>query len=145
MKKTIIFLIVISSIIFGCGPQLGDKSYTEIKRITSPDSLVDAVICETNGGATTSYGYLVFIVPKGQQYSKEWMMKWVFNADHIDSLSMKWKENKYLEISYKQARIFEFTNFWQSKEIKNYSYVVEIKLTPLTNDFSLSRHDRWLQ
>ena len=31
---------------------------------------------------------------------------------------------------YQSARIYHFTNFWNSKMIDNYEYVVEIQLLP---------------
>jgi hypothetical protein len=145
MRLIILSLLTILSFILGCTPLDGDTSYTEINRVTSPDSLVDAVLFQSNSGVTTSFGYRVFILPKGIHLNNDMIGHWVFSADHIDSLSIKWKENKYLEVSYNQARIFGFTNFWQAKEIQNYRYIVEIRLNPITSGFSLSNHDRFAQ
>jgi hypothetical protein len=38
-------------------------SRDEVARVRSPDGLVDAILVETNGGATTSFGYEVVLVP----------------------------------------------------------------------------------
>lgn len=113
---------------------------SEIKRITSPDSLVDAVLLETNAGATTSLGYNLYIVPRGKKSQIGYEQ---FIADHIIDLEINWKEIQFLEIKYKQARIFKFTNFWHSEKVRNWSYVVELRLVPLIDTFSLSERDRW--
>jgi hypothetical protein len=41
------------------------SSTDEVARVLSPEGAVEAVLMETNGGATTSFGYEVFIVPRG--------------------------------------------------------------------------------
>ena len=38
-------------------------SSDEVTRAASPDHLLDAVVIETNGGATTAFGYEIYIVP----------------------------------------------------------------------------------
>lgn len=43
----------------------GDASEDEVARAPAPDGRVEAVLLETNGGATTSFGYEVHIVPPG--------------------------------------------------------------------------------
>lgn len=43
-----------------CG---GGWSWDEVARVRSPDGSRDAVLIERNGGATTSFGYEVFVVP----------------------------------------------------------------------------------
>jgi hypothetical protein len=39
----------------------------EISRVKSPDNRLDAVMIRTNGGATTPYGYFLYIVPSGTE------------------------------------------------------------------------------
>jgi len=55
-------LLVLSA---GCG--IGESSWDEVARARSPDGLRDAVLIESNGGATTSFGYEIFVVPHAQQ------------------------------------------------------------------------------
>lgn len=95
----------------------------EVARHTSPDKIVDTVIIQKNCGATTSTSDLVFIVPHGdkvQDYSP------VFNADHVKDLEVEWVDNKELEIRYREARIFDYMNFWHSKYIDNFKYQVKV-------------------
>ncbi len=117
-------------------------SYEEIDRLTSPDSTVDAVLVRTNSGATTSFGYKLYIVPVKGKPKEDYEL---FIADHVKDLRMKWREVKFLEISYKEARIFKFSNFWHSKDVKDFAYVVELRLVPLSDSFALSPRDRWVQ
>lgn len=51
----------------------------------------------------------------------------VFIADKIEGLSVYWSGKKLLTIKYTKARIFNFTNFWNSKELENFRYTVMIK------------------
>jgi hypothetical protein len=45
----------------GGGTEVGRD---EVARVTSPDGALDAVLIETNGGATTSFGYDIEVVPR---------------------------------------------------------------------------------
>jgi len=47
----------------------GEPSKDEVARDTSPTGKVDALLLETNGGATTSFGYEVYIVEHDAQPS----------------------------------------------------------------------------
>jgi hypothetical protein len=44
---------------------LGEPSFDEVTRVPHPTSALDAVVVETNGGATTSFGYEIFVVVRG--------------------------------------------------------------------------------
>ena len=107
----------------------------ELLRISSPDAKVDAVLMRGDCGATTPYSYGVYIIPKGEKIKKSYL---IFSADHVEGESVQWIAPKLLEIKYRQARIFEFTNFWQSRDVDNFNYVVEIREIPLTAPPSLS-------
>jgi len=95
-------------------------SYKEIFRTTSPDSIVDAIIIEADAGATTSFLYSLYIVPKGGKFEKGYE---TFISDHIDRLRVFWKQNRFLIIEYDKGRVFKFENFWQSKEVQDFRYV----------------------
>ena len=97
----------------------------EISRFTSPDSKVDAVLMQTNGGATTSYGYFLHIVPKGKSTKKG---DEIFRADRVEGLIFKWIKVTQLEIKFKKAKIYHFSNYWYSEEVNNFNYRVDIDL-----------------
>lgn len=105
--------------------------FEELSRVTSPDSVVDAVLVRSNAGATTGFGYRVYVVPRGRWPDYRTQGAQQFLADRVDSLSVHWREPKVLEIRYTKARIFDFTNFWHSREVDGFNYVVELKLVPL--------------
>jgi len=44
---------------------VGEPSKDEVVRVVSPSGKVEAVLFETNGGATTSFGYQVYVVERG--------------------------------------------------------------------------------
>jgi hypothetical protein len=126
MKKSIIFCVLIF-VAIGCSPSSMGVKLTEINRYTSPDSRVDAVIVTSDAGATTSIGHHIFIVPKGE--SPKDMKFSILTANHVVGLKVYWQQAKNLKITYQAARIFKFTNFWQSREIDNFQYEVKITET----------------
>ena len=100
----------------------------EMWRVTSPDLKVDAVFMRVGGGgATVGFSYKLFIVPRGAKPGKtgENLL-----ADKIGRVSAVWSQPRKLEIRYDRARIFSFVNFWSTKEIDNFKYVVELQLVP---------------
>lgn len=110
-------------------------SREEIARVPSPDGIVEAVLIRTNAGATTAFGYELYIVPpggKGQRGREQ------LRADHLTDIGIQWRQSKLLEVHYKEGRIFHFSNFWSSKEVGEFNYVVEIRLLLLAQPFSLS-------
>ena len=54
-------LILLAVCASACGG--GGWSWDEVARVRSPNGSRDAVLIERNGGATTSFGYEVFVVP----------------------------------------------------------------------------------
>jgi hypothetical protein len=130
----------------GCSKQEGSWAgtweYKEISRIKSPDSLVEAVIVEGDAGATTSTVTYIYLVPAGKAVDTATTEKSLFAADHLKNFKVEWKESKLLEIHYNEAEIFNFRNFWQSRDIQDFHYVVEAKLVPTSTDFSLPARDR---
>ena len=101
----------------------------ELARVASPDSLVDAVLTRTNPHATVPYVYRVFIVKRGTSTQRDRVAE-VFNADHVDGVSVAWPRAGLLEIRYGRARIFHFTNFWNAGDVRNFTYEVEVRLRP---------------
>lgn len=48
---------------------IGEPSNDEVARVVSPNGKIDAVLFETNGGATTSFGYDIYVVKHGAKPS----------------------------------------------------------------------------
>lgn len=85
---------------------------------------------------------MLYLVPAGARLRVKEEGDCIFAADHIKGLNIHWKEPQLLEIQYDEARIFQFKNFWQSAEVQNFRYVLEIRLGPTATGFSLPLSDR---
>jgi hypothetical protein len=119
-------LLFILALIFsaGCNVRIPAK---EVHRVVSPDKLVDAVVVARETDATVLTPTELYIVATGRDWSKETP---VLKGDNFSEMNISWQEPKYLEISYKKARVFNFTNFWNSSAVQDYRYVVELRLSP---------------
>jgi hypothetical protein len=101
----------------------------EISRITSPDSVVDAVLTRSGIDATTAFVYRVYLVPRGRPVNTPALASSeLFRADQVEALESRWARTKLLEISYTRARIFHFSNFWNTRELDQFAYTVELRL-----------------
>jgi len=61
----------------------------EVGRTTSPSGNVDAVLVEGSGGATTSYGYEVFVVPAGKSTWLQKKVAFLYGAARSEEI---WRE-----------------------------------------------------
>ena len=121
-KTVLLIIFVVVMLVVSCDT----VSRTEVTRIKSPDSIADAVLIKVNAGATASYAYEVYIIPTGGQPTQG---NEIFKADKINGLEIQWIQSKYLEIKYDDGRIFHFSNFWHSKDVDNFRYIVDIELS----------------
>lgn len=114
------------STVFGCS-DLFPVQRIEAGRVSSPDRRVDAVILRTRGGATTGTSYQVHVAPRGEQPEIE--LK-ILTADHVapGELRVGWTSDRMLRISAGDSRIFQFKNFWMSREVDDFGYVVHVRL-----------------
>jgi hypothetical protein len=111
----------------------------EIARTTSPDGKVDAVMIRDNCGAPCSFGYSVFIVPRGQGAATD-LKQNVFTADDMVGERLVWKQQHLVAVGYDRARIYNFRNFFYPfRGEKNWSYQVEIQLAP-SSAFATLKH-----
>nr|VFJ65183.1 MAG: hypothetical protein BECKDK2373B_GA0170837_11469 [Candidatus Kentron sp. DK] len=132
-------LAVAALVSASCGSQ---ENRVEILRASSPDGKVDAVVMVSSADATTPKVHELYIVARDRRHSD---VDLVLTGDHFEDFSVNWRTVGFLDIDYSQGRIFRFSNFWQSKSLDNYSYVVELRLNPPPKDYSLSKRDRWMQ
>ncbi len=144
-KSLAVFFGLAISCVSGCINIAGDWRFEETARVTSLDGVVDAVLVEGNAGATTSYSYTLFIVPRGTKFEEKSLLfeydRAAFSADHQIDLQLVWSKPKFLEIRYEKARIFKFSNFWNSQEVQDFKYIVELRLMP-SSESSLSERDK---
>jgi len=81
-------------------------SHDEVARVTSPDGLIDAVLVESNGGATDPFWYDVYLVPKGLPYSNSASAVYLSNASRnadADGADLRWETPLRLEVRFLQA------------------------------------------
>jgi hypothetical protein len=122
----------------------GCASHREVSRNLSPDGRVEAIIDEVDGGATTSLAYVLYLVPEGTQKLPSQKYA-VFVADHIAGLSVNWVEPKLLDLTFRDARIFQFSNFWESADVDSFNYVVKLRLheQPAVRDTMTEPEIQW--
>lgn len=111
----------------------------EVARYPSPDKLVDAVLYRSNGGATTSFVYELFVARKGEAPDSDDPVL-VFN--HAEGFRIRWQEDKLLLAEFEHAKILDFRNFWWSRDVQEFRYVVEIGIRPTHAGFLLHEDDR---
>jgi hypothetical protein len=135
MKKLIHIFLLFSFSLSGCGITpipLFTTEISEYTRITSPDGLVDAIVMYRDSGVATSGSYLLYILTRGGvvEEESEKSNKPVFVGEKVEQLKFSWIKDKDLQIDCKKARIWKFSNFWFSKDVQDYNYIVEIRIAP---------------
>lgn len=105
---TIIVLISLSLRDFG------EWSFDEVARVPNPDANADAVLVETNGGATTSFGYEVFVLPRGQKPKRsDHAVVSLYGAarnEHAYGANLRWASNDTLVVEYLDAQHADWLN-----------------------------------
>ena len=103
-RQTLLSVVVLTA---SCDP--GGWSWDEVARARSADGARDAVLIERNGGATTSFGYEVFVVPHdapvrdGAQGAVASLYAATRNADAY-GVNLRWLAGDSLAVEYLHAR-----------------------------------------
>jgi hypothetical protein len=100
-NRKLSFLPIILAVLNGCGLVSRDQ----VARVACPDGRVEAVLIETDGGATTSFGYEVHVVPKGRPARDQ--VAWLYGAvrnKNAYGVNLKWTDDHELVIEYLDAR-----------------------------------------
>jgi hypothetical protein len=82
-------------------------SHDEVSRVPSSAVDLDAVLVETNGGATTSFGYLVYVVARGKKPADGTELASLYGAvrnDQAFGANLKWEGRSQLVVEYRDAR-----------------------------------------
>lgn len=79
----------------------------EVARVTSPDGAIDAVVRETNGGATTSFGYVVSLTGAGKRHGSKSVASFygATRSATAYGVNLNWLNANDLEIQYFQSRV----------------------------------------
>jgi hypothetical protein len=92
--------------LFLVGLLVSEWSKDEVARVVSPSGNIDAVLIETNGGATTSFGYEVYVVEHGAQPSGSSAVSLygaVRNQDAYGA-NLRWSSSDSLSVEYLSAK-----------------------------------------
>jgi hypothetical protein len=92
-------------VISGCVGR--DVSRDEVARSAAPSGRFEAVLIETNGGATTSFGYDVFLVPPGQSPQRGRPVASLYGAVRNESaygVNLRWDGEHTLALEYLEAK-----------------------------------------
>jgi hypothetical protein len=96
-------ILLIASFLSGL---VDEPSKDEVARVVSPSGNIEAVLVETNGGATTSFGYEVFVVERGAKPSGFPVVS-LYGAvrnQHAYGANLKWSSPSSLAVEYLSAK-----------------------------------------
>jgi hypothetical protein len=82
-------------------------SSDEVARVLSPSQKAEAVLIEINGGATTSFGYRVYVVKNRSSILSYKPVANLYGAvrnDHAYGVNLKWYNSTELRIEYFTAK-----------------------------------------
>jgi len=98
-------MMILAGLLLSSCDITGEVSHEERAWAASPDGQTHAILIETNGGATTAYGYLVELHPSDHQGQEPTR---VANFYRVESdceygLDMRWKDADTLVLAVKSA------------------------------------------
>ncbi|MEI2726531.1 MAG: hypothetical protein V9H26_24345 [Verrucomicrobiota bacterium] len=106
MRYAISALSLASGFVVSCS--VHDGSFDEVARVPNPSHQVDAVLVESNGGATTSFGYHVHLVPSGSLVtrldSEVASFYAAIRSESAYGVDLKWDANNQLVCEYLSAK-----------------------------------------
>lgn len=100
----------------------------QIKRSASPDKKIDLIWIQKNCGATVAIAEQIYLAESGVELAALSDAPPIFIADRASGLDIFWQRDKVLVIKFDNARIFQFKNFWHSRDLDSFQYVVNISL-----------------
>ena len=85
----------------GCHVGVPDASVNEVARVISPDGQVDAMLTESNGGATTSFGYVVALASRdGSQRHQVADLHGATRSSQAYGVNLRWASADRLDIDF---------------------------------------------
>ena len=100
------YTLVASLMLTGCFDLAGSPSREEVAWANSPDGLSHAILLETNGGATTSFGYEVELHPAPHQGEEPVPAGKVYGATRSGcafGVNLRWVSPTELALEFAQA------------------------------------------
>jgi hypothetical protein len=100
------FLLTAMLMLAGCFNLFGPPSREEVAWANSPDGLTHAILLETNGGATTSYGYKVELHPAPHQGEEPVPAGGLYGATRSEcayGVNLRWLSPAELALEFSKA------------------------------------------
>ena len=119
MNSRFVQAFIMGVLLSSCG-----NADTEVLRVDSPDRSLTAIVVHGETGATVSTPTKVQLAKAGEKSGDV-----ILVADNVEDLKIRWLSSNQLEVGYRKARIFQFTNFWQ----RSLGPLVDIQLKPGSN------------
>jgi hypothetical protein len=120
-----VYFYVVRPVVLIAGLSAYSAATQELEHLESSDGEVVAIVVQSNPGATEPYGYTVYLVRHGSRD----LGKPVLDASG-SAPKLNWISPRLLAISYSDMCIGAFRNHWNSTELQNGLYDVEIRLKP---------------
>ena len=110
---------------------VGEPSRDEVARVVSPSGKVDAVLFETNGGATTSFGYQVYVVECGAKPSGSpaVLLYDAVRNEHAYGANLVWLSPGSLVVEYLSAKFAKLNTQKQSVGTQTIHFVLRDGVT----------------
>jgi hypothetical protein len=105
----LLLAMALATCLAGCGASQPGAD-VEVARLVSPDGAVDAVLTETNPGATASFVYRIHVVGHGDAWDNAPVAAELYGATRNASaygVDLHWRDAGTLEARYLQARSVE--------------------------------------
>jgi hypothetical protein len=99
-------LYAVPLMLTGCFDLAGSPSRDEVASATSPDGSLRAALFETNGGATTSYGYEIELAPTSQTKSDPVVGGTLYGAARSEcsyGVNLRWLSPTELGVEFMEA------------------------------------------
>jgi hypothetical protein len=121
MRKIAVSFLVLAALLSGCD---GGGDETVEVSASSSDAALQAVVVTEGFGATVSEVYSVRILQRGKKPEE------VMRADHVRNVTLRWSDEKHLEINMDCGRIFKYTNFFDVMDSNGkLLYAINVRLT----------------
>src|SRR5882724_5363801 len=107
-------LVVVITVIWLSFWNFGEWSFDEVARIQNAQYACDAVLVETNGGATTSFGYQIFLLPRDKRPKRGdpavANLYGAVRSERAYGVSLRWQDENTLAVEYLEARHADLRN-----------------------------------
>lgn len=115
----------------------GGGERLKVERVTSPGGNTDAVLVQVaeSGGALGGANDELYLVPAGEEDLSE--RSFVIDQQDGRNLELRWRGERLLEVRYPAAMIRGFRNHAYVEREGGEPYVVELRLVPPEDEFSL--------